>query len=96
VLDHHDDLGKGAGRISIINVNGNSEPRRLKAFVDAVQAQTAAAKPGSAPDAGTGESAVSTDLRADAPIDPIAQDLRAAFSALAEKANKQAAQPKHK
>ena len=96
VLDHQDDLGKGAGRISIVNVNGNSEPKRLKAFVDAVQAQTAAAKPGIVPDAGVAEAAAEPDSSAGATIDPIARDLRAAFSVLADKTNKQAPQPKHK
>jgi carbonic anhydrase len=96
VLDHQDELGKGAGRISIVNVNGNSEPKRLKAFVDAVQAQTAAAKPGLLPDAGIAEAAPGPDSSADAIVDPIALDLRSAFSALADKAHKQAPQPKHK
>lgn len=96
VLDHQDELGKGAGRISIVNVNGNSEPKRLKAFVDAVQAQTAATKPGLLLDAGVAEGTAEPDSSAGATVDPIARDLRAAFSALADKATKQAPQPKHK
>jgi len=37
IYDLDDDLGKGGGRISIVDVNGNSEPKRLLAFVAAVQ-----------------------------------------------------------
>lgn len=36
VYDFRNDLGKGAGRLSIVNVNGNSEVGRLNAFVAAV------------------------------------------------------------
>lgn len=36
VYDMKDDLEKGVGRISIVDVNGNSEPNRLRAFVAAV------------------------------------------------------------
>ena len=37
VYDLTDAFGKGAGRIGIVDVNGNSEPNRLLAFVAAVQ-----------------------------------------------------------
>ena len=37
VYDMKDDLGKGAGRITVVDVNGNSEANRLRAFVAAVQ-----------------------------------------------------------
>lgn len=37
VYDINDDLGKGQGRISIVDVNGNSEAKRLRAFVAAIQ-----------------------------------------------------------
>ncbi len=37
IYDLSDDLGKGGGRISIVDVNGNSEPKRLHAFVAAIQ-----------------------------------------------------------
>jgi carbonic anhydrase len=37
LYDLRDDLGKGYGNISIINVNGNSAPKRVRAFVSAVQ-----------------------------------------------------------
>lgn len=36
VYDFRNDLGKGAGRLSIVDVNGNSEKERLEAFVNAV------------------------------------------------------------
>jgi carbonic anhydrase len=36
VYDFRDDLGKGPGRITVVNVNGNSEPARLSAFVAAI------------------------------------------------------------
>ncbi len=37
IYDLSDDFGKGGGRISIVDVNGNSETKRLQAFVAAVQ-----------------------------------------------------------
>src|SRR4051812_29254276 len=36
VYDFRNDLLQGAGKLSIVNVNGNSEPARMTAFVDAV------------------------------------------------------------
>ncbi len=36
VFDFRNDLVQGAGKLSIVNVNGNSEPARMQAFVDAV------------------------------------------------------------
>ncbi len=36
VYDFRNDLLQGAGKLSIVNVNGNSEPERMTAFVDAV------------------------------------------------------------
>jgi carbonic anhydrase len=36
LYDFRNDLGKGAGRLTIVNVNGNGEPERLNAFVAAV------------------------------------------------------------
>lgn len=36
VYDFRNDLGKGAGKVSIVNVNGVTEEARLKAFHDAV------------------------------------------------------------
>lgn len=38
VLDVRNDLGKGAGKVAIVNVNGTTEAGRLKAFSDAVLA----------------------------------------------------------
>jgi carbonic anhydrase len=93
VLDLHDELDKGAGRISIINVNGNSEPRRLRAFVDAIQSQTQVGNKAGAPDGGVG---AEPPAEAEANLDPVARDLRAAFSSLAEKVQKQPSHPKHK
>jgi carbonic anhydrase len=36
VLDFRNDMGNGAGRIVLVNVNGNREPARIDAFIDAV------------------------------------------------------------
>jgi carbonic anhydrase len=36
VYDFRNDLLQGAGKLTIVNVNGNSEPERMTAFVDAV------------------------------------------------------------
>jgi carbonic anhydrase len=36
VYDFRNDLGQGAGKLSIVNVNGNSEPERMVSFVEAV------------------------------------------------------------
>jgi carbonic anhydrase len=36
VYDFRNDLLQGAGKLSIVNVNGNSEPARMAAFVDAI------------------------------------------------------------
>jgi hypothetical protein len=40
VYDFRNDLGKGAGRLSIVDVNGNSEKERLEAFVNAISDAT--------------------------------------------------------
>jgi carbonic anhydrase len=36
VYDLRNDLGRGAGRLAVINVNGNQDPARLKSFVEAI------------------------------------------------------------
>jgi carbonic anhydrase len=36
VYDFRNDMLQGAGKLSIVNVNGNSEPERMTAFVDAI------------------------------------------------------------
>lgn len=38
VYDLRDDLGRGAGHIEVVNVNGNAESSRMRAFVEAVRA----------------------------------------------------------
>lgn len=38
IYDLRNDLAKGAGRVTIINVNGNRDEARLKAFMDAIMA----------------------------------------------------------
>jgi carbonic anhydrase len=48
VYDFRNDLGKGPGKISIVNVNGITEAGRLKAFHDAVLAGANLAADGSA------------------------------------------------
>jgi carbonic anhydrase len=39
VYDFRNDMGQGIGKVTVVNVNGNSEPQRMRAFVDAVEAQ---------------------------------------------------------
>lgn len=39
VYDFRNDLLQGAGKLSIVNVNGNNEPERMSAFVDAVSSK---------------------------------------------------------
>jgi carbonic anhydrase len=41
VYDFRNDLLRGAGKLSIVNVNGNSEPERMVAFVNAVSGKKA-------------------------------------------------------
>lgn len=41
VYDFRNDLGKGSGKITIVDVNGNGEAGRMSAFVDAVEAEGA-------------------------------------------------------
>jgi carbonic anhydrase len=36
VYDFRNDLGQGAGRLNVVDVNGNDDPERMKAFVEAV------------------------------------------------------------
>jgi len=38
IYDMRNDLGKGVGRVTIVNVNGNRDEARLKAFMDAIMA----------------------------------------------------------
>lgn len=44
VYDFRNDLGQGPGRVSIVNVNGNTDPERMQAFIDAVGAGAGSAK----------------------------------------------------
>jgi carbonic anhydrase len=44
VYDFRNDLGQGAGKLSIVNVNGNSEPERMSAFVEAVSGKKESSK----------------------------------------------------
>jgi carbonic anhydrase len=62
VYDFRDDLGKGPGRVTVVNVNGNSEPTRLAAFVTAITG----AKPGTASNAALSD-AMAPSLGAMAP-----------------------------
>lgn len=61
VYDFRNDMAQGPGKISIVNVNGNEEPQRMRAFVDAVEAQPSS-KPGSKPSAGRGVDAASVRI----------------------------------
>jgi carbonic anhydrase len=36
VYDFRNDLGQGAGKLAVVNVNGNSDPERMVSFVEAV------------------------------------------------------------
>lgn len=40
VYDFRNDLGHGAGKLTIVDVNGNDEPERMKAFVEAVSVRS--------------------------------------------------------
>ena len=53
VYDFRNDLGKGAGRLTIVNVNGNAETPRLEAFVQAVTGGSKGARSDSAPTTAT-------------------------------------------
>jgi carbonic anhydrase len=55
VFDFRNDLGKGPGRLTIVDVNGNSEKERLDAFVSAVSGSEGA--PSNKPTNETTESA---------------------------------------
>jgi carbonic anhydrase len=44
VYDFRNDLQQGAGKLAIVNVNGNSEPQRMAAFVDAITGKKEAGK----------------------------------------------------
>lgn len=46
VYDFRNDLLQGAGKLSIVNVNGNSEPERMTAFVDAISGKKEDGKEG--------------------------------------------------
>lgn len=46
VFDFRNDLLQGAGKLSIVNVNGNSEPERMTAFVQAVSGKHEEGKEG--------------------------------------------------
>ncbi|HYQ14771.1 MAG TPA: carbonic anhydrase, partial [Polyangiaceae bacterium] len=46
VFDFRNDLQQGAGKLSIVNVNGNSEPERMVAFVDAISGKKEDGKEG--------------------------------------------------
>ena len=39
VYDFRNDLGKGSGKLTIVDVNGNAEPVRMEAFVDAIESE---------------------------------------------------------
>jgi carbonic anhydrase len=61
VYDFRNDMAHGPGKITVVNVNGNEEPQRMRAFVDAVEAQPAP-KPGSRPSAGRSVDAASVRI----------------------------------
>jgi hypothetical protein len=55
-------MAQGPGKITIVNVNGNEEQQRMRSFVDAVEAQPAAAKPGTRPGASRSVDAASVRI----------------------------------
>jgi carbonic anhydrase len=42
VYDFRNDLGQGAGKLVVVNVNGNADPERMMSFVEAVNGSTSA------------------------------------------------------
>ncbi|HEY3498113.1 MAG TPA: carbonic anhydrase [Polyangiaceae bacterium] len=64
VYDFRNDLGKGFGKISIVNVNGNTEPERLRAFQTALNGAQAASRPDETPFLGSkrGERSPEADI----------------------------------
>ncbi|RYZ08233.1 MAG: hypothetical protein EOO73_09220 [Myxococcales bacterium] len=46
VYDFRNDLLQGAGKLSVVNVNGNSEPERMTAFVEAITGKSAEPRDG--------------------------------------------------
>ena len=49
VYDFRNDLGRGAGKLTIVNVNGNSDAERMASFVEALNARGKEAKAGKEP-----------------------------------------------
>jgi len=45
VYDFRDDLGQGAGKLVIVNVNGNADPERMESFVDAINGRPSGHEP---------------------------------------------------
>ena len=79
VYDFRNDLLQGAGKLSIVNVNGNSEPERMAAFVEAIGGKKDDAKDGKDKKHG----------KADAKAGPSAKlDDTAAAAAIAEQISK--------
>jgi len=74
VYDFRNDLRRGAGRVTLVNVNGNSEPKRIEAFQAAVVGPSTGASVG---DGGTEPRASAGDG------DPAGTD--ADFAAIAER-----------
>ena len=108
IYDIHDELANGVSNISIVNVNGNADPRRLRAFVAAIQGTPASDETrANSPATVDSNSPPSEDKAAKQEnpedVNPIARDLRAALASVAEKpekpekkAVKPAPAPKHK
>lgn len=71
VYDFRNDLLQGAGKLVIVNVNGNSEPARMTAFVAAV----AGKKPASNEPAGKGRGKTSAQFDSAAAAEEIAAQL---------------------
>jgi carbonic anhydrase len=61
VYDFRNDMTQGIGKVNIVNVNGNNEPQRMRAFVDAVEVQPLA-KAGSKPGANRNVEAASVRI----------------------------------
>ena len=98
VYDMKDDFGKGAGRISVVDVNGNAEPNRLRAFVAAVQESRTKAPPASAsaePTEPEVEVHPTARVQSAPPPIPKGDDLQAAFVDIPGLVTKETAQSGH-
>lgn len=89
VYDFRNDLGKGSGKITIVDVNGNGDTGRMTAFVEAVEAEG-----GSAKKKDTKRAAKGTEEKSDGLPSDVSPQIRQAIVRAKELAN-QTAKPVH-